>query len=147
VLPDWIDYNGHMTEHRYLQVFGDATDAVLRHVGADAAYVAAGHSYYTAQTSISYRREVREGVAMQVSSQVLGADDKRLHLFHSLNRADDNTLLATAETMLVHVDTKAGGACPALPGVLTAVRRLTTAQTGLPRPPGAGKPITLPPER
>lgn len=144
VLADWIDYNGHMTEHRYLQVFGDATDAVLRHVGADADYVAAGHSYYTAQTSIAYAREVREGVAMQVTSQVLGADDKRLHLFHSLLRADDGTLLATAETMLVHVDTRAGGTCPALPGVLAAVRRLAAAQAGLERPAGAGRPIALP---
>lgn len=147
VPPDWIDYNGHMTEHRYLQVFGDATDAVLRHVGADAAYVAAGHSYYTAQTSIAYRHEVREGVAMAVTSQVLGADDKRLHLFHILHRADDDTLLATAETMLVHVDTRAGGSCPALPGVLAAVRRLAEAQAGLERPAGAGKPIALPPRR
>ena len=23
----WLDYNGHMTEFRYLQVLGDATDA------------------------------------------------------------------------------------------------------------------------
>ena len=29
VLPEWIDYNGHMTEHRYLQCFGEATDALL----------------------------------------------------------------------------------------------------------------------
>ena len=29
VLPDWIDYNGHVHESRYLQVFGDATDALL----------------------------------------------------------------------------------------------------------------------
>jgi carnitine 3-dehydrogenase len=30
VPADWIDYNGHMTESRYLQSFGDATDALLR---------------------------------------------------------------------------------------------------------------------
>ena len=28
--PDWLDYNGHVTESRYLQLFGDATDALLR---------------------------------------------------------------------------------------------------------------------
>ena len=28
--PDWIDYNGHAHESRYLQVFGDTTDALLR---------------------------------------------------------------------------------------------------------------------
>ena len=28
--PDWIDYNGHVHESRYLQLFADATDALLR---------------------------------------------------------------------------------------------------------------------
>ncbi len=41
VVPEWIDYNGHMTEFRYLQVLADATDAVLRHIGIDADYIAA----------------------------------------------------------------------------------------------------------
>src|SRR3954454_16510462 len=33
VAPDWIDYNGHANEVRYLQVVGDTTDALLRHIG------------------------------------------------------------------------------------------------------------------
>lgn len=43
----WVDYNGHMTEFRYLQVMGDATDAFLIHIGLDADYRASGHSAYT----------------------------------------------------------------------------------------------------
>jgi carnitine 3-dehydrogenase / betainyl-CoA thioesterase len=35
VAPEWIDYNGHAHESRYLQVFGDTTDALLRHIGLD----------------------------------------------------------------------------------------------------------------
>ena len=35
VRPEWVDYNGHMTDSRYLQVFGDATDALWRSVGVD----------------------------------------------------------------------------------------------------------------
>ncbi len=31
----WVDYNGHMTEHRYLQVFGDTSDGLLRLIGVD----------------------------------------------------------------------------------------------------------------
>ena len=42
VRPEWVDYNGHMTDSRYLQVFGDATDALLRAVGVDDAYRATG---------------------------------------------------------------------------------------------------------
>src|SRR5262249_41717204 len=29
VRPEWLDFNGHMTDSRYLQVFGDATDALF----------------------------------------------------------------------------------------------------------------------
>jgi len=38
VRPDWLDYNGHMTESRYLQVFGDTTDAFLNFIGMDENY-------------------------------------------------------------------------------------------------------------
>ena len=45
--PNWIDYNGHMTEASYLTAFGDASDVLFRYVGIDEAYRAAGHSFYT----------------------------------------------------------------------------------------------------
>ena len=41
VRPEWIDYNGHMTDSRYQQVFGDAMDALCRRVGIDEDYRAA----------------------------------------------------------------------------------------------------------
>jgi carnitine 3-dehydrogenase len=44
VPPDWIDYNGHMTESRYLEIFGYATDALLARIGMDAAMLARGFS-------------------------------------------------------------------------------------------------------
>ena len=34
-MPAWIDYNGHMAEFRYLQVFADASDALLLAIGLD----------------------------------------------------------------------------------------------------------------
>ena len=33
VLPGWIDYNGHMTESRYLFACSETTDAFLQHFG------------------------------------------------------------------------------------------------------------------
>ncbi|MEO0865587.1 MAG: carnitine 3-dehydrogenase, partial [Pseudomonadota bacterium] len=49
---DWTDYNGHMNEARYLQAFGDATDRFMEMIGCDAAYIATGGSYFTAETHI-----------------------------------------------------------------------------------------------
>ena len=87
--PDWIDYNGHMTESRYLQVFANATDAFLRHVGVDAAYLAGGRSYYTVETHIRHLAEAHAGDRLDVETQVLGADEKRLHLFHTVRHGGD----------------------------------------------------------
>lgn len=39
VNPGWVDYNGHMNESRYLQVFCDATDALFRHIEIGRAHV------------------------------------------------------------------------------------------------------------
>ncbi len=37
--PSWVDYNGHLTEARYLHVFAESTDALLGLVGVDADYL------------------------------------------------------------------------------------------------------------
>ncbi len=39
VRPEWVDYNGHAHESSYLQVFGDASDALYAYLGIDAAYL------------------------------------------------------------------------------------------------------------
>ena len=142
--PDWIDYNGHMTESRYLQVFGDATDALLRHIGSDAAYQERGFSYYTVESHLRHLREVGADAPLHATTQILGADEKRIHLFHSLFESKSETLLATDETMLLHVDTKGGKACPAAPEVLAKLNPIAEAHTTLPLPEGAGRAIAMP---
>ena len=42
VRPEWIDYNGHMTESRYLFAASETSDAFLRMIGADLDYVKSG---------------------------------------------------------------------------------------------------------
>jgi carnitine 3-dehydrogenase / betainyl-CoA thioesterase len=141
VLPEWVDYNGHAHESRYLQVFGDASDALFRYVGIDADYLAAGGSYYTVETHLSMLREASAGQRVHVATQVLGFDPKRLHVFHELYRSDDDALLATAEQMFVHVDTAAGRAGPARAEVLARIARIADAHATLPRPEGVGRAI------
>jgi carnitine 3-dehydrogenase len=142
--PEWIDYNGHTHESRYLQVFGDASDAFLRRVGVNATYLAKGGSYFTVESHLSHVREARVDDRVHVTTQVLGFDEKRLHIFHSLYRSQDDALLATAEQMLIHVDTNEGRAGPAEREVLDRVARLAEAHAGLPRPERAGRHIGVP---
>ena len=112
VLPEWLDYNGHMTESRYLQVFGDATDALLNFAGMDETYRTQGFSVYTVETHIRHLLEVAGGEPLTVETQLLGFDEKRLRIVHKLLHASSGDVLATAEHMLLHVNTEAGKACP-----------------------------------
>jgi carnitine 3-dehydrogenase len=140
----WIDYNGHMTEWAYLRLFGDTTDALLAYIGAGLDYVAAGHSFYTVETHLRHLGQARLGDTIRVTTQLLAADAKRLHLFHSMTGADGTNPIATAEQMLVHVDAAAGRSCAVTPGVARMIERIVSAQAGLTAPDGAGRHIALP---
>jgi carnitine 3-dehydrogenase len=143
VVPqEWLDYNGHMTEYRYLQVMADATDVFLLRIGAGPQYAAAGHSYYTVETHIRHLGEGHRGDRLVVDTQLLGHDAKRLHLFHQVRR--DDTVVATGEHMLLHVDSAAGRSAPAGPEVLAALHQIAASQDGLPVPVGAGRHIATP---
>jgi carnitine 3-dehydrogenase len=137
VLPGWIDYNGHMTESRYLFAGSETSDAFLRLIGAGMDYVAAGHSYYTAETHIMHLGEAKLGDRLTGSLQVLSADEKRLHVFIRIEK--DGTPVATLEQMLLHVDMKAGRACPAAPEVLENLFSIRDAHAALPRPGSIGR--------
>ena len=65
-----------------------ATDALLERIGADAAYVAGGHSYYTVETHIRHLDEAKLGEAWHATTQILASDDKRLRVFHRLHAGD-----------------------------------------------------------
>jgi carnitine 3-dehydrogenase len=139
VLPSWIDYNGHMTESRYLFCASEVADAFLRLIGADMDYVAGGHSYYTAESHILHKGEAKLGDRLTGTLQVIHADAKRLHHFITLTRGE--TVVATIEQMCLHVDMKAGKTCAALPAVLNRLLPIAAAHAELPRPEGLGRAI------
>src|ERR1700688_3711182 len=112
VRPEWIDYNGHMTDSRYLQVFGDATDAIFRQVGIDDAYRSSGRAMYSVEAHLTHRAEARVLEPLYVTTRVLEVADKRVRLFHSLHRRRDEALIATAEQLYVHVNNPPGKASP-----------------------------------
>ena len=145
VPADWMDYNGHAHESRYLQAFADATDALLQRIGVDGEYVGSGGSYYTVETHFSHLRAAVAGDVVEVSTQLLGHDEKRLHIFHRLVREADGEELACAEQMLVHVDTAHGRAAPAPPGLLERVAEIQAAHASLAWPERAGRRIGLEP--
>ena len=144
VQPEWVDYNGHMSESCYLLVFGDSSDAFFRFIGIDETYRdVGGHSFYTVETHLHNLREVALAAPLRLSLQLLDLDDKRVHLFHAMQHGDTGDLLATAEQMLVHVNMQQGRAAPILPPIHQHLQAILQAHAALPRPVQAGSSIGI----
>jgi carnitine 3-dehydrogenase len=141
---EWIDYNGHAHESTYLRATGDATDALLARIGVDGEYLRDGGSYYTVETHLRHLGQATADEQLHVTTQLLGADEKRLHVYHQVVRSADGEVLATAEQMLLHVDARRGRAAPARADVLARVRTLARAHAALPAPEGVGRRIQMP---
>jgi carnitine 3-dehydrogenase len=141
VRPEWADYNVHMSDFRYGQVFGDAMDALYRSVGIDYAARSSGPVFYTVESQVRHLSEAKVGERLHVTTQLLRVDDKRLHVFHRLWRSTDSTLLATAEQLHLSVDRVAAKATPMAAAVHDKLDALAKLHATLPAPTGAGQPV------
>jgi carnitine 3-dehydrogenase len=141
VRSEWIDYNHHMSDFRYGQVFGDAMDLLYRRLGVDEAYRATGRMYYSVERHIKHVSEAKVGDAIYVTTQLIGVDEKRLHVFHRLYRGRDDVLIATEEQMHLHVDTVRAKASAVDPAIRVKLEAIQKSHAGLPRPPEAGRSV------
>lgn len=112
VAPGWVDYNGHMNDAAYAQVFSTACDALVEHIGLDqAGRQQHGYTIYTLETHLCYRREAHEGQKLHIRLSLLDSDAKRLHVFFTMHD-DKGSLLATSEQMLIGMAQASGHTSP-----------------------------------
>ncbi len=137
---DWLDYNGHMNEARYLEVFSHASDKFMQIIGCDADYIATGGSYFTVETHVRHLAEAHAGAPVYVETQCLSGAGKKMHLFNSLYH-QDGTLLATGEHMLIHVSLKTRAASEPSADVLANLLAIAEGHANLPAPEGAGRAV------
>lgn len=135
---DWTDYNGHMNEAYYLEASAAATDSFMEVIGADAHYIASGKSYFAVENHIRYLEELHAGQRLTITTQVLKGEGKRLHLFHFLKDEAD-TLAATVETLLLHVDLNTRSSSEPDPAILDRLKVIAKRHAELPAPPGSGR--------
>ena len=121
----WTDYNGHMNESRYGQVFSDASEVVLRVIGTPPdATNDTGLTWFTVESRTSYRHETMAGERIVVDSRVVEGGGKKLRLAHEMRRFADDTLLAEGEQLLVHVDLATRRSAPPPEAVAAAIQSL-----------------------
>lgn len=140
----WVDYNGHMSESCFLLVFGDSSDAFFRYIGIGEEYRASGSSLFTVETHLHHLREAAEGDQLTLAFRVLDTDTKRVHVFHEMRNAHSGELLATAEQLLLHVDTAEGRVRPFPEELARRLEAIRSAHAALPVPASVGRPMGIP---
>lgn len=144
VLPEWIDYNGHMNVGYYNVAFDKATDGLFDHLDMGVDYVKRENkSFFTLQTNVHYIGEVHEGANLRYTVQLLGFDRKRVHAYFEMFNADEGFLSATSEQMCAHVDlgTRRTAAMP--DDLFARLENLGTAHKVLPWPDRAGQGMAM----
>ncbi|MGD9959342.1 thioesterase family protein [Nocardioides sp.] len=126
VRPEWIDYNGHLSEAYYVLVFGHATDAVMEQIGlGEQARAANSSSLFTVEAHIRYLDQISEGEELEVRSTLVGSGTKKLHMWHEMWAG--GRLRATEEILGLHVDTDGGRTTPFPPDVVDLINAQLTA--------------------
>ena len=145
VVPtDWVDYNGHTNDSRYMQITSEAGDRFMRLIGVDEPYLKSGRSYYTVESHLNFIAQSHAGDHLRVTAQLLSHDAKRLHVFTVVYHGDTDSPVATAEHMMLHVDATAGKASPASDEIQAKLAEIAAHHDLLPRPTQAGRRIGQP---
>ena len=140
ILPEWIDYNGHLRDAYYALILSLASDALMDRLGMDAGYRAAsGNTLYTVEMHIHYLREIHQSETVLVGVRLLAVDHKRIHAAFEISCDGKQGVAATAEFMLLHVHQAATvSVTPFEPAVAAAIASLMTPVTDTPWPgPGS----------
>ena len=134
VLPEWIDYNGHMNVGYYGIAFDLASDVFLsHHLGIGEEHVeATGQGPFVLQVHQHYLQEMRLGEVFQIHFRLIDHDAKRLHLFGEMVLTDTGATMATQEIMVMNVEHKSGRSAPYPDWAIRRFARMKADHAGLP---------------
>jgi acyl-CoA thioester hydrolase len=144
VRSEWVDYNQHFNMGYYLVAFDQASDALTEAAGFTAELRARENvTVFAVETHVIYRREVKPDQAFRVTAQILGVDQKRLHLWQTMYAEGDEAPAAFNETMMLCVRQNDPKATAWPISVYAEFRRIADSHAGLPIPPEAGRRISM----
>ena len=145
VLPEWIDYNGHMNLAYYTVLFDQATDILFDELGLGLDYRQERKlGTFVAETHNLYERELLVRARVRVATQIIAIDEKRMHVGHEMFALEGGHRTATQELMFLHVDLAARRVSPFPPDMYARVAAAAAAHSALPRPDWAGRRIAMP---
>ncbi len=144
MLPEWIDYNGHMNVAYYLLAIDQALDDIFDRLGIGIELVRRHRMGPMALVNqIHYLDELLEGQEFCCDLQLLDVDHKRMHHFVTMHHLAKGTIAATFEGLSINVDLEARRSTPYPEAIRARLEAVRAAHAGLPRPPQVGARIGI----
>ena len=144
VIPDWIDYNGHLNMAFYNVIFDKGVDHLYDHLGIGAEYAQSGvGSCFTLEVHVHYLNELSLHDEVEVHFQLLDFDEKRVHFFEQMYHTGEGYLAATSEQIGLHVDMTTRRAAPFPADVLARLEELKAAHQTIEVPSEVGHVIGI----
>lgn len=147
VKPEWVDYNNHLNDGYYVVIFSLASDAFQDWICmSDAERRATKTTIYTLEAHVNYLREVKQGEEVEIRTQLIGFDQKRYQLYHTMHTARlGDEIAAAGEFMLANIDASGEPkTAPFRPEVAARLTEIMATHQALPLPRYSGRAIGLP---
>lgn len=149
VLPDWIDYNGHMNVAYYLVAFDAGLDAFVDALDfGEEARMRTQMTTMTLEGHVQYLGELMEGQTYRLRNQLYDYDAKRMHLIQHMfgvNEDGSEFLSATMEWMSLSVSLETRRSAPFHADVMEALAVVWHEHKDWEQPDWVQRSIGLPP--
>ena len=103
VTTEMCDKNGHMNVADYARIFDDGSTELYQDMGFTDKYFKEGFSSFTLEMNIQYLTELIEGEVAFPYYRIINVSPKLIH-YGGILLKEDETISATNEQMLVHID-------------------------------------------
>ncbi len=144
VVPEWIDFNGHMNVAYYLYAFDRCVDVMFNRLGIGPAQLEESHcSVFTLEVHINYLNEVVEGDPLSVTGRLMDFDEKRFHAYFEMFHATDERIVAAMEQVGIHVDMKTRKPAPFGGDSMRCLQRMLASHRDLPKAKYAGRAVGI----
>lgn len=149
VLPDWIDYNGHMNVGYYHVVFDLAAESFFEWMSMDAAFRENNNgTTFALESHLHFIGEVHQGSPLRFETRLLDFDYKRFHYYSEMFHADEGYLAASYESVSSWVDSNTRRTAPMPDALVQRLTDIKMAHDQLERPDRVGHVISAhPPKR
>ena len=144
VKPEWIDFSGHFNAGYYMVVFDDAVTDWMDFCGLTKAHRATHDvTTFTVEGHITYERELAEGAPLEIRTQLLGWDAKKIHAINFMHHRDEGWLAATNELMSLHISNQTRRSAPMAAEVQEQLAQIAAVHAALPVPTQAGRVMSV----